>query len=319
VLSSSACLRAGFTVDGAAGHDRATDSAAGHDRATADSRLDRALADGTPGDLVSPPFGAAQPIAALLTPATASDYDPFLTEDQLELYFTSDGRPGKAGENLWWCQRASVGSPWGSCAELALSSSSRDISPAISPDGLTLVFASQRAGATSWDLWISTRPARSGSWSTPQALSDLNSGMDEVPATVSNDGQLILFNRGADATTDLCLGRRTAGVWVVETLDVLNSTSFDSHPALAADRRHLAFDSDRPGGKGLRDLYLSAVTEVLDGLVFSAPTPIVELNTATNDTDPWLSSDLRTIVFARSPAGASDIWQGPLKLYEAHR
>jgi len=82
------------------------------------------------------------------------DCSPWLDADETELWFSSV-RPGSfAGENIW---RAAIvaGDTAAPVAVDELNTDGRDEDPWISPDGRTIVFASDRGG--DFDLWTATR------------------------------------------------------------------------------------------------------------------------------------------------------------------
>ena len=67
----------------------------------------------------------------------------------------------------------------------------------------------------------------------------------------------------------------------------------------------LYFSSDRAGTG--RDLYVAERPSLSEP--FSAPQPISELNTPSLEADPWLSPDLRYLVFASDRSGDSEIYE----------
>jgi len=106
-----------------------------------------------------------------------------------------------------------------------LSSPFRDTRTAIRRDGLEMFLSSGRPGddvvghsAGSEDLWVSTRATTSDVWSPPVNLNLVNQQLGGPP---------------------------------------INSAAFDGAPALYFDGTTLYFFSERPGGFGKRDLYVT--------------------------------------------------------------
>jgi Tol biopolymer transport system component len=105
-------------------------------------------------------FGLPGLVSELSTSAT--DYQPVLRKDGLELIFASS-RPGGLGTypDLWVSTRESTMDPWSIPSNLGtlVNSTAFDFHPTLSWDGTTLIFASERGGAAAgWaDLWMSTR------------------------------------------------------------------------------------------------------------------------------------------------------------------
>ena len=151
----------------------------------------------------------------------------------------------------------------------------RDIDPALSPDGQYLIFASNRpvhAGAArrkDFDLWRVDRLA-DGGWSTPRHLGDaVNGSGSETNSSIAADGTLYFAVSGAQGRRDLMRARMTKdGYARPEPLPApINSDADESNHWIAPDQGYLLFLSNRPGGIGENDLYIS----VRDGDGWSTP------------------------------------------------
>jgi hypothetical protein len=70
-----------------------------------------------------------------------------------------------------------------------------DFAPAISKDGLSLYFASDRPGGFgASDIWFSQRPTRRDSWAPPTNLGGIiNTPTGESTPTLSRDGHFLFF------------------------------------------------------------------------------------------------------------------------------
>jgi hypothetical protein len=105
----------------------------------------------------------------------AVEHDPTETADRLELYYTGDGAYGE----ILFASRTSVDAPFVRQPLPAFDDPDAvESSPAISGDGLLLVFASDRGGRLA--IYESTRASRDASWSAPQPA--LGGGTWEVGA-----------------------------------------------------------------------------------------------------------------------------------------
>ena len=102
-------------------------------------------------------FGPGIPVAGINSPQ--SDQRPSMRFDGLELFFFSN----RGGNNdIWVTTRESIDDPWSPPTKLGeqVNTASSDITPHLSPDGLTLFFASNRPGPDacgSEDLYMTTR------------------------------------------------------------------------------------------------------------------------------------------------------------------
>ncbi len=124
----------------------------------------------------APPGGTADLYAAAITrdgetrgPAVliselsdpiATDQGPTLRSDGREVFFFSTRPGGIGGADLWTSTRRSVHDPWTPPVNVGapLNSTAAEQQPSLSSGGLTLLFASSRAGGFGGtDLWMSTR------------------------------------------------------------------------------------------------------------------------------------------------------------------
>ncbi len=147
---------------------------------------------------------------------------PTISSDELSLFF-SDGmwgmsyplRTGGYGNgDLWVTTRATKDDNWGTPVNLGptVNSASVDQAPYISPDGLSLLFASDRAGgAGSIDLWVTTRPTVNDDWGPPVNLGPtVNSASSDEGTSISSDGLTLFFgsNRSGGENWDIWMTKR---------------------------------------------------------------------------------------------------------------
>jgi Tol biopolymer transport system component len=88
-----------------------------------------------------------------------------------------------------------------------LNSAAIDQMPNVSADGTEIVFASNRGG--NMDIWTATYDATTGLWSTPVAVSAVNTAEPESRPSLSGDGKRLYFGRGA--TSDIYVSTRSGG------------------------------------------------------------------------------------------------------------
>ncbi|MBN2314256.1 MAG: PD40 domain-containing protein [Sedimentisphaerales bacterium] len=123
-----------------------------------------------------------------------------ISADGLELYYGT-GSSYKSGNELRVATRPTKDSPW--TETKVISSTIRGTYPAISPDGLHLVFSSDSlsGGMGDQDLWMMTwqtsEKTPEGDWGAPVniGLPINSSGVDHRP-WISYDGKAILFTYG---------------------------------------------------------------------------------------------------------------------------
>src|ERR1043166_1524490 len=84
-------------------------------------------------------------------------------------------------------------------------------------------------------------------------------------------------------------------------LAAVNATSTDAHPDLSKDELSLYFTSDRPGGVGANDIWVSQ--RACSECDWQAPVNVAALNTTGIDAAPALSIDGHLMFFHSNRAG----------------
>lgn len=193
--------------------------------------------------------------------------------------------------------------------------------PFITKSGDALYFASNRAGGFGGlDLYVSHWDAEAQTWSEPANLgAGINTASNEQCPLVLNSGKEMIFvsdRFGTVGGLDLWLAtrhdHRDDFAWHSPVnLAALNTSALEFGPGAYEEEDGTTvvyFNSNRSGGAGLHDLYVS--TRPL-GSTFSSPTPVAELNTTAQEQFAALSKDGREIFFSSDrtgTVGALDLW-----------
>ena len=255
------------------------------------------------------PDGPLEPWGSITQVIVSSfpDDDPSLTDDMLELYFDR-------GSEIAIAKRSSVLDPWGPPTIVAeLMSPGADGRPQVSGDGLLMIFSSNRAPSMGLDLWWTVRGSRADVWQPPMQFTLINSAADEIAGPQTENTLEIVYAaaRIANNSVDLYFADRPPGSSAVFNQGVslaFNTTDTETSPFLTRDGQHLYFTRSGPSTM-MADLYVS---HRLSATQWSPPEPIIELNTAAGDSDPWVSPDERYMFFARHVGGV-------FKIHEATR
>jgi Tol biopolymer transport system component len=210
---------------------------------------------------------------------SADEFGPWISADGLSLYFTSDRPGGHGGDDIWVASRTTKADKWGSPTNLGpiVNSSFDEGCARISVDGLSLYLNSSRPGGYGgFDIWVTTRANESDDWGTPVNLGPVvNSPVHEITPSLSSDGLELYFSGftspfrpGGQGNADIWVTTRPTknDAWgdPVNLGSVVNSSSQDARPCLSADGLLLFFDSQRLGGYGYGDLYLTRRATVSD-------------------------------------------------------
>jgi hypothetical protein len=206
----------------------------------------------------------------------------------------------------------------------AINSASSDQGPAISKDGLTLYFHSNRPGGLGgFDMYVSQRASLDEPWSLPTNLGPtVNTVFDEGNPAFSRDEHFLFFQSvrpGGLGGVDLWVSRRDHTQddfdWElpVNLGSGVNSAADDNAPSYFANDEagfaQLYFVSTRAGGLGGQDIYLS--NQIPDGS-FGPAALVPELSTPSTDSRPSIRHDGREIIFQSNRPGsfgtALDLW-----------
>src|SRR5688572_1691629 len=205
-----------------------------------------------------------------------------------------------------------------------INSTFSDQGPALSKDGLSLYFHSNRPGGLGgFDMYVSQRASIAEAWGSPVNLgSTINTTFDEGNPAFSRDGHLLFFQTvrpGGLGGVDLWVSRRDHTHddfdWepAVNLGAAVNSAADDNAPSYFANDdvgfAQLYFVSTRPGGLGGQDIYVS--NQIPDGS-FGPAALVPELSTLSTDSRPSIRHDGLEIIFQSNRPGslgpALDLW-----------
>ncbi|MEN8250639.1 MAG: hypothetical protein ABFS32_17025 [Bacteroidota bacterium] len=168
----------------------------------------------------------------------------------------------------------------------------------INYDGTAIYFSSRRSeGIGKFDIWYTT--LKDGQWARPKNVGKpVNSPENEGNPSISPDNQRMYFMRCNSMSNSnmsgckLYYSQRGVRGWqeAVELPAHINNGNTTS-PRILPDNRTLVFTSDRPGGKGGLDIWMSKRT----GDHWSEPVNIKPVNTSSDDY--FLSASIRSVAF----------------------
>jgi OmpA-OmpF porin, OOP family len=176
--------------------------------------------------------------------------------------------------------------------------------PVLTADQQELIFTRRLGGGPNddEDLVISKKTSN-GRWGTPQSISEnINSRLNEGTCTISADGRKLIFTscvgRDGYGSCDLFESKKIGERWTEpKNLGIgVNSAEWESQPSLSADGRTLYFVSDRRGGLGRRDIWVSTLND--KGQWTRAKNAGKSINTVYDEISPFIHVNNRTLYFA---------------------
>jgi len=170
--------------------------------------------------------------------------------------------------------------------------------PFISADGKKFMITRKVKGELGLqeDFFYSEKDEKNN-WQKVNNMSSINTAFNEGAISVSADGRLLIFTacnrQGGKGSCDLYL--KIIGSQNVINLETVNSKSWDTQGCFSPDGKFLYFVSNRPGGYGGKDIWISEIGKDGFGEPFNAG-PII--NTEYNEMSPFLHADNLTFYFA---------------------
>ena len=176
--------------------------------------------------------------------------------------------------------------------------------PVLTADQQSLIFTGRKGLSANYDedLYIAEKDVN-GEWSQPVSISNMiNTPTNEGTCTISGDGRTLIFTsclgRKGYGSCDLFISYKIGDEWTKPKNlgSNINSSYWESQPSLSADGRTLYFVSDRPGGLGKRDIYVSYLKK--DG-TWSPPVNLSKpINTEDDEVSPFIHANGQTLYFA---------------------
>jgi tetratricopeptide (TPR) repeat protein len=169
-----------------------------------------------------------------------------------------------------------------------------NFNPVISADGKSFAYM---VALKFYDAIMYSRLAN-GKWTAPLNITpELQSDGDFYISCLSADGKQLFLSRDDNYNSDIYSSSLTGGVWskTVKLNKNINTKYWESHGFLSEDGEELIFASDRPGGFGGLDLYLSRKVNGDWGPVVNLGP---EINTPFNEDRPFLINKGKTLFFS---------------------
>ncbi|MDN5214607.1 OmpA family protein [Fulvivirgaceae bacterium BMA12] len=203
-----------------------------------------------------------------------------------------------------------------------VNSESHDYAPLISADESTLIFTSRRKGSNDdqlasdnnyyEDIYISRKS--NGQWTTPEKLGEnINTPYHDAAIAFAPDGKQVFIYYSV-GNGDIFVSNFDGGNWSKPTpLNAnINSRYRELSASLTADGKKLYFSSDRPGGHGGLDIYISELQD--DGKWGPAINAGPKINTKEDEDAPFIHPEDNMLYFSSRGhfgMGGYDIFRSP--------
>ena len=175
--------------------------------------------------------------------------------------------------------------------------------PALSADGSTLIFTRSEnvKGVRNEDFYISYNDT--DEWQFANNLGEpINTLKNEGAQCITADGKTLYFTacsrNDSYGRCDIYQSDFVNEKWTnpVNLGPNINTESWESQPAISSDGRQLFFVSNRPGGRGGKDIWVSYKNA--SGVWMEAKNIGDKINTSKDDISPFLHWDNQTLYFA---------------------
>ena len=195
----------------------------------------------------------------------------------------------------------------------SINSADLEYYPSLTIDGKKMIFT--RRLKEDEDFYESN--LKDGKWSKAVPIGGkINTNFNEGAQNISQDGQWLIFTGcnypEGQGRCDLYIAYKTKnGNWTEpENLGPIVNTDFwESSPSLSPDKKDLYFSSDRPGGYGGRDIW---VTHRSAAGKWGRPENLgPEVNTNGDEASPFIHADNQTLYFnsnGHMGYGATDLF-----------
>jgi hypothetical protein len=236
------------------------------------------------------------------------DRDPYISNDELTLYFGSN-RAGSQMGDVYVAHRLAVGDNFDiPVIATDISSTDADSRVSMTSSELVMVQASHRSagGQGASDIWQSSRTDTASLFGpfTEAGLTAVDDNTEQLDPEISANGLRLYLAVSAFPQHIAVSERASVGDPFSAPTSFIDSTDGDSDPSLSPDELVIVFSSNRVG-TGMAGGNIWYTTRASIGAALEGPFAVPAVNSPSNDGDPTLSRDGCHLYFASDRGIAS--------------
>ncbi len=179
----------------------------------------------------------------------------------------------------------------------AINTNHSEYLPALTADSETLIFTRRENGDENFFL----SKKEDDQWQEAQPMSEINTPLNEGAQSITADGKFLVFTacnrKDGLGSCDIYFSEVKNGHWTAPANmgSPLNSSAWESQPSISANGNALYFSSNRKGGQGEKDIWVSFREQ---GGPWQTPVNLRGIvNTPDDDQSPFLHADGQTLYF----------------------
>lgn len=263
--------------------------------------------------MVSAVYSQQIKVESLNINTSYDDFSPALTQHGTTFVMTSERN--EDGQEIFAYTKMGVSYLIANADLSDINDSEHSGSATLTPDGQYMIFAAyehNEYGEGRTDLYSARK--RNGEWTDIVNLGPaVNSDFWDSTPCLTSDGRTLFFasdRPGGKGGVDIYYSRKTREGWTKaqNAGSIINTSSDELSPMVAADNGTFAFSSDRPGGLGKFDIYFANYTNN----TFSAPRNAgAPVNTEYNEYDYFIHANTEVAYMSSDRSGGN----GGLDIY----
>ncbi len=246
--------------------------------------------------------------------STSYDRDPFVSADELTIWWSSGNSNSLGGGDVFKATRANLAQSFGSSARDPDFSTTGAVESKMSMTSnrmYAVVSSTEQGGAGGSDIWETSRPNTSATWGalTRTHVMALETTGSELDPFVTSDGLAIYWSPTPPTPQRIMTAKRgttSENFGSVAEVAALNTAGANFDPTLIADDRVIVFASDRAASSTGDNIWYA--TRAQSNAAFGEPILLSGVSSNLDDGDPHVSADGCRIYFARNVGGGVD-WQ----------